>query len=144
MMKEKQLGTLSEQELEGMMDFVVSEAFGQMSATIPDKDIPIQVDAQIMGGTPVIYGTRIPVHVILELLQADYSIKEIVEEIYPHLTYKQICQTLLYITDFFTPGKKLLHSIAENREQKLSEVESNLDIESRKDVLMMLAGLFDF
>jgi uncharacterized protein (DUF433 family) len=60
-----------------------------LEKTIPDKDIPIQVDAQIMGGTPVIYGTRIPVYVILELLQADYSIKEIVKEIYPHLTYEQ-------------------------------------------------------
>ena len=91
------------------------------ATTIPDKDIPIQVDAQIMGGTPVIYGTRIPVYVILELLQADYSIKEIVEKIYPHLTYKQICQTLLYITEFFTPGKELLHSIVENLElRKLS------------------------
>ena len=115
-----------------------------LAATILNKDIPIQVDAQIMGGTPVIYGTRIPVYVILELLQADYSLKEIVEEIYPHLTYKQICQTLLYITDFFTPSKKLLHSIVENREQKLSEIKSNLEIESRKDVLMMLARLFDF
>ena len=115
-----------------------------LTTTIPDKDIPIQVDAQIMGGTPVICGTRIPVYVILELLQTDYSIKEIVEEIYPHLTYKQICQTLLYITDFFTPGKELLNSIVENREQKPSEVKSNLDIESKKDVLMMLARLFDF
>ncbi len=115
-----------------------------LATTIPDKDIPIQVDAQIMSGTPVISGTRIPVYVIFELLQADYSIKEIVEEIYPHLTYEQICQTLLYITDFFTPGKKLLHSIVENREQKLSEIKSNLEIESRKDVLMMLARLFDF
>ena len=114
------------------------------ATTIPDKDIPIQVDAQIMVGTPVISGTRIPVYIILELLQADYSIKEIVEEIYPHLTYEQIYQILLYITDFFTPGKKLLHSIVENREQKLSEIKSNLEIESRKDVLMMLARLFDF
>ena len=115
-----------------------------LATTIPDKDIPIQVDVQVMDGTPVIYGTRIPVYVILEFLQADYSIKEIVEEIYPHLTYKQICRTLLYITNFFTPGKKLLHAIVENRKQKLSEIKSNLDIESRKDVLMMLAQLFDF
>ncbi|MBC8235430.1 DUF433 domain-containing protein [bacterium] len=115
-----------------------------LAETIPDKNIPIQVDAQIMGGTPVIYGTRIPVYVILELLQADYSIKEIVEEIYPHLTYEQICKTLLYITDFFTPSKKLLHSIVENREQKVSEIKSNLDIDSKKDVLIMLARLFDF
>ena len=115
-----------------------------LAETIPDKNIPIQVDAQIMGGTPVIYGTRIPVYVILELLQADYSIKEIVEEIYPHLTYEQICKTLLYIIDFFTPSKKLLHSIVENREQKVSEIKSDLDIDSKKDVLMMLARLFDF
>jgi len=115
-----------------------------LAETIPDKNIPIQVDAQIMGGTPVIYGIRIPVYVILELLQTDYSIKEIVEEVYPHLTYEQIFQTLLYITDFFTPSKKLLHSIVENREQKISEIKSNLDIESKKDVLMMLARLFDF
>ncbi len=32
-MKEKRLGELSEQELEGMMDFVLSEAFDQMSAS---------------------------------------------------------------------------------------------------------------
>ena len=129
---------------EVLKDSEVKAHYVLLEEKYANKDIPIQVDAQIMGGTPVIYGTRIPVHVILELLQADYSIKEIVEEIYPHLTYKQICQTLLYITDFFTPGKKLLHSIVENREQKLSEIKSNLEIESRKDVLMMLARLFDF
>ena len=32
-MEEKQLGELSEQELEGMMDFVLSEEFDQMSAS---------------------------------------------------------------------------------------------------------------
>ena len=79
-----------------------------LETAVPDKNILIQVDSQIMGGTPVIYGTRIPVYVIFELLQADYSIAEIVEEIYPHLTYKQIYQTLFYINRFFYTQQRIV------------------------------------
>ncbi len=60
------------------------------------------------------------------------SVTRIDNSVHRGVRFMQILETLLYITDFFTPGKELLHSIVENREQKLSEVESNLDIESKK------------
>lgn len=44
----------------------------------------IESDPEILGGKPVIKGTRIPVALIYELIGLNYSIEEIQEE-YPHL-----------------------------------------------------------
>ncbi|MFQ5981492.1 MAG: DUF433 domain-containing protein [Candidatus Heimdallarchaeota archaeon] len=45
----------------------------------------ICVDPEILGGKPVIKGTRIPVELIFELSGIGYSIEQIIEE-YPYLT----------------------------------------------------------
>jgi hypothetical protein len=45
----------------------------------------ICVDPEILGGKPVIKGTRIPVELIFELAGVGYSITQIIEE-YPYLT----------------------------------------------------------
>ncbi|MBA7512610.1 hypothetical protein ES705_04618 [subsurface metagenome] len=55
----------------------------------------IESSPEILGGKPVIKGTRIPVALIYELFGLNYSIAEIQEE-YPHLDRK-ILLTLLEI-----------------------------------------------
>ena len=55
----------------------------------------ITVDPQIMFGKPVIKGTRIPVYLILGLLVAGMSEKEILKE-YPTLKREDIRACLSY------------------------------------------------
>ncbi len=49
----------------------------------------IEVNPKILGGKPVIKGTRIPVYLILELLSAGYDFNKIINA-YPSLTVKDI------------------------------------------------------
>jgi len=55
----------------------------------------IESNPEILGGKPIIKGTRIPVALIYELIGLDYSISEILKE-YPHLS-RDIIVTLLNI-----------------------------------------------
>ena len=55
----------------------------------------IESNPKILGGKPIIKGTRIPVALIYELIGLNYSINQILEE-YPHLN-KDIILTLLEI-----------------------------------------------
>ncbi len=49
----------------------------------------ISSDPQILGGTPVISGTRIPISRVLYLLSQGYTLENIAED-YPHLDTKVI------------------------------------------------------
>ena len=49
----------------------------------------IVIDSQILGGTPVISGTRIPVERIKELVKQGYTTESLKEE-YPHVGFKKI------------------------------------------------------
>ena len=49
----------------------------------------IIVNPKILGGKPVIRGTRIPIYLILELLAAGYDSKRIINA-YPDLTEEDI------------------------------------------------------
>jgi uncharacterized protein (DUF433 family) len=49
----------------------------------------IEVNPKILGGKPIIKGTRIPVQLILELLSAGYDFKRIITA-YPTLTEEDI------------------------------------------------------
>ena len=55
----------------------------------------IESNPQILGGKPIIKGTRIPVALIYELIGLNYSITEILKE-YPHLD-RNFLLTLLKI-----------------------------------------------
>ena len=55
----------------------------------------ITADPKILGGKPIIRGTRITVEFILELLASDVSEDEILED-YPHLTKDDIQACLKY------------------------------------------------
>ena len=53
----------------------------------------IESNPEILGGKPVLKGTRIPVELILEMVQSGYSVDEIVSE-YPHLKRDDLVQIL--------------------------------------------------
>ena len=57
------------------------------------KDIPITVDREIMGGTPVFNGTRLPVSALLENLEAGVSLGEFLEN-FPTVTRDQAARVL--------------------------------------------------
>ncbi|MCE4608779.1 MAG: DUF433 domain-containing protein [Desulfurococcales archaeon] len=55
----------------------------------------IVVNPKIMGGKPVIKGTRIPVYFILELIANGWTIDDILKE-YPHLTREDVLSAVRY------------------------------------------------
>ncbi len=55
----------------------------------------IEANPRILGGKPVIKGTRIPVCLVLELLSAGYTFERIVEA-YPALTQEDIKAAVEY------------------------------------------------
>ena len=55
----------------------------------------IEVNPKILGGKPVIKGTRIPVYLILELLSAGYTFERIIKA-YPTLTKEDIKAAIEY------------------------------------------------
>ncbi len=56
----------------------------------------IVVDPQVLVGKPTIKGTRIPVYLVLELLEAGKSIEEIIED-YPELQPADIKAAVHYV-----------------------------------------------
>jgi uncharacterized protein (DUF433 family) len=56
----------------------------------------IVVDAKICFGKPVIEGTRIPIHMVLELLGEGLTPQEIIEKCYPDLTEEDILACVRY------------------------------------------------
>jgi uncharacterized protein (DUF433 family) len=67
-----------------------------MSLVIEEKEIdslPITVDPEILGGTPVFRGTRVPVDALLNNLEAGVSMDEFLEN-FPSVTREQAVQVL--------------------------------------------------
>ena len=62
----------------------------------------ITANPMILGGKPIIRGTRISVEFILDLLSANVSEKEILED-YPHLTKEDILACLKYTAQALHP-----------------------------------------
>lgn len=58
----------------------------------------IIVNPKILGGKPIIKGSRISVELILELLASDVSEDEIMED-YPHITKEDIHACLRFAAD---------------------------------------------
>ncbi len=53
----------------------------------------------ILGGKPIIKGSRISVQLVLEWLASGATIQDIVEK-YPHLTSESIKEAILYASNF--------------------------------------------
>lgn len=69
----------------------------------------ITIDKEILGGTPVISGTRIPIERIYELVKQGYSTEDLQKE-YPHVDTKKIQFLMAYLIqaglDAFTQYEK--------------------------------------
>lgn len=48
---------------------------------IAEKDLPINVDEEILSGTPVFEGTRVPVSALLDSLEVGISLDEFLEAV---------------------------------------------------------------
>ncbi|MGF3522069.1 MAG: DUF433 domain-containing protein [Candidatus Bathyarchaeia archaeon] len=55
----------------------------------------ITIDPNILAGKPVINGTRIPVYLIIELIAAGLTTKDVLKE-YPELKEEDVKAALLY------------------------------------------------
>jgi uncharacterized protein (DUF433 family) len=58
------------------------------------KDLVV-VDPEILGGTPVFKGTRVPVKTLFEYLEANYTLAEFLE-CFPSVTREMACRALEY------------------------------------------------
>ncbi len=74
---------------------------------IPIKD-PVIINPNILGGTPVIKGTRIPAALVFELLKTGYSLEIITKE-YPSLSRPKLAAFMkLVSTSFDVPAAQTL------------------------------------
>ncbi len=56
----------------------------------------IVIDPNILGGKPVIAGTRIPIYMVLELLASGANEDQIIKNYYPQLTKPDIREAIRY------------------------------------------------
>ena len=69
-----------------------------MSLVIEESEIaslPITVDPDILGGTPVFRGTRVPVDALLNNLEAGVSIDEFLEN-FPTVSREQVLEVIRF------------------------------------------------
>lgn len=66
----------------------------------------IVVDPDIMGGTPVISGTRVPVFVILDYLADGCSIDELLAD-YPYLNAEQVKAAIAFASQVIAPRSEV-------------------------------------
>ena len=59
------------------------------------SDVPISIDPDIMSGSPVFEGTRVPVAALLENLEAGISLDEFLEN-FPTVTREKAVRVLEY------------------------------------------------
>lgn len=60
--------------------------------TDPATDLVV-VDPQILGGVPVLRGTRVPVRTLFEYLEGNYTLEEFLE-CFPSVTREIACRVL--------------------------------------------------
>jgi len=53
----------------------------------------VTIDAEILGGTPVFKGTRVPVKSLFDYLEDNYTLEEFLE-CFPSVTRKMACEVL--------------------------------------------------
>ena len=69
-----------------------------MAVVIQENEIaslPITIDPEILGGTPVFRGTRVPVDALLNNLEAGVSIDEFLEN-FPTVSREQVLEVIKF------------------------------------------------
>jgi len=72
---------------------------------IIEKDLPINVDKEILSGTPVFQGTRVPVSALLDNLEVGVSLDEFLEN-FPTVKREQAVRVLEYFKSTLDKIKK--------------------------------------
>ena len=63
-------------------------------------DLPISINPEVLGGTPVFAGTRVPVNTLFEYIEDNYSLEEFLDE-FPSVT-RQAAVSVLVSAERFT------------------------------------------
>lgn len=71
----------------------------------------ISIDPNISFGKPCIKGTRIPVYMILELIEAGYTAERILTDCYPQLTPEDIRAAVHYAVGIIKNEDVLIQEI---------------------------------
>lgn len=58
----------------------------------------IHSDREILGGTPVFLGTRVPFHALMDYLEGGYTLDEFLDD-FPSVTRQQALEALKYATE---------------------------------------------
>ena len=69
-----------------------------MTLVIEEHEItslPVTVDSEVLGGTPVFRGTRVPVDALLSNLEAGVSIDEFLEN-FPTVSREQVLEVIKF------------------------------------------------
>lgn len=69
------------------------------------KDLPVNVDKEILSGTPVFEGTRVPVSALLDNFEVGVSLDEFLEN-FPTVKREQAVQVLEYFKQSLNDIKK--------------------------------------
>ncbi|MFH1245312.1 MAG: DUF433 domain-containing protein [Candidatus Omnitrophota bacterium] len=72
----------------------------------------IAVDPKVCFGKPVITGTRIPIHMILALIEQGLTPKEIITQCYPDLTVEDIKACVHYAVCVFKNEEVSLQEVS--------------------------------
>jgi len=68
----------------------------------------INVDKEILGGTPVFWGTRVPIKNLFDYLEEGDSIEEFLED-FPSVTREQVEQVLAISQKLIVSSAEILH-----------------------------------
>ncbi len=72
---------------------------------MPDRESVVHSDPEILGGTPVFVGTRVPLKNLIDYLAAGDSLDDFLDD-FPSVTREQAVAALEVARDFLTAGAR--------------------------------------
>lgn len=70
----------------------------------------INIDQEILGGTPVFFGTRVPIYILFDYIEGGEPLKIFLEN-YPSVTKEQAIEVLKLAEKFVTTEKYIDENI---------------------------------